>query len=463
VLAGEPRLDRVRPVVKYTKTGDFNIAYQVIGDGPVDLVLLPGWITHLELQWDVPPLGRFLERLAGFSRLILFDKRGTGLSDRVSSSELPTLEQRMDEVRAVMDAAGSERAVLFGTIGGGAMLGLFAATFPERALGLILYGTYGRLEPDTGLLARLAPTEEAAVERVEREWGTEGVTASFWAPSIVTDEQTKNAYLRLARSSVSPGSARVLMQMGYAVDWEEFLPAIHVPTLVLHRSDDLVVPVHQGRKLAELIPEAKFIELPGSDHLMWAGDQQAIVHEVEAFVASIGPRPRDVRMLMTILFTDIVESTETAARLGDKRWRELLDDHHRVVREQLERYRGHEVETAGDSFLATFDGPARAIEAAQAIVESAGAIGITLRAGLHTGEVETTDDGLRGIAVHVAARTMALAEPGEIVVTSTSKDLVAGSGIAFRDRGSFEMKGIPGEQQLFAVASAASYVTPVAG
>jgi class 3 adenylate cyclase len=441
----------LQPVVKYAKTGEFNIAYQVVGDGPVDLLLLPGWVTHLELQWDVAPIARFLERLAGFSRLIQFDKRGTGLSDRVSPSELPTLEQRMDEVRAVMDAVGSERAVLFGTIGGGAMSGLFAATFPERALGLILYGTFARLEPDTGLLARLAPTQEAAIERVEREWGTEGVCVSFWAPSIVTDEETKQAYLRLARSSVSPGAARVLMQMGYALDWEEFLPTIHVPTLVLHRRDDLVVPVHQARRLAELIPGAKFVELAGSDHLMWAGDQESMLREVEAFVASIGPRPRDDRMLMTILLTDIVESTETATRLGDKRWRALLDDHHRVVREQLERFRGHEVETAGDSFLATFDGPARAIECAQAIVESASSIGITLRAGLHTGEAEVTDDGLRGIAVHVAARAMALAEPGEILATSTSKELVAGSGIAFRDRGAFELKGLPGEHRLFAV------------
>jgi class 3 adenylate cyclase len=452
-----PRLKRVQPVVKYTKTGDFNIAYQVVGNGPIDLLLLPGWITHLELQWDVPPLARLLGRLAGFSRLILFDKRGTGLSDRVSPFELPTLEERMDEVRAVMDAAGSEKAVLFGTIGGGAMSGLFAATFPERALGLILYGTFGRLEPDTGLLARLAPTQEAAVERIEREWGTEGVCVSFWAPSVVTDEETKSAYLRLARSSVSPGSARVLMQMGYAVDWEAFLPAVHVPTLVLHRADDLVVPVHQGRKLAELIPGAKFIELPGSDHLMWAGDQQAVLREVEAFLGTLGPRPRDRRLLMTILFTDIVESTETAARLGDDGWRALLDEHHRVVREQLERYRGHEVETAGDSFLATFDGPARAIECAQGIVESAASIGLTLRAGLHTGEAEVTNDGLRGIAVNVAARTMALAKPGEVLVSSTSKDLVAGSGIAFRDRGTFEMKGLPGEHQLFAVETAATY------
>ena len=252
----------------------------------------------------------------------------------------------MDEVRAVMDAAGSERAVLFGTIGGGAMSGLFAATFPERALGLILYGTFGRLEPDTGLMARLAPTQEAAIERVEREWGTEGVCVSFWAPEHRhgRGDEAGVSPPRPLRS-VSPGSARVVMQMGYALDWEELLPAIHVPTLVLHRMDDLVVPVHQARRLAELIPEAKLVELEGSDHLMWAGDQESLLREVEAFVSSIGPRPRDARMLMTILFTDIVASTETAARLGDSAWRGLLDNHHRVVREQLERFRGHE---AGD-------------------------------------------------------------------------------------------------------------------
>ena len=453
----------MQPVVKYAKSGEFNIAYQVSGDGPVDLLLLPGWVTHLELQWDVAPIRRFLERLAGFTRLIQFDKRGTGLSDRVSPSELPTLEQRMDEVRAVMDAAGSERAVLFGTIGGGAMSGLFAATFPERALGLILYGTFGRLEPDTGLLARLAPTQEAAIERVEREWGTEGVCVSFWAPSIVTDEETKSAYLRLARSAASPGSARVVMQMGYALDWEEFLPAIHVPTLVLHRVDDLVVPVHQGRRLAELIPGARFVELPGSDHLMWAGDQESLLREVEAFVTSIGPRPRDARMLMTILFTDIVASTETAARLGDTPGAGCWTTITASCASSWSATAGRRSRRRATASSPRSTARLARSSARRPSIESAASIGIELRAGLHTGEVEITNDGLRGIAVHVAARTMALAEPGEILVTSTVKELVAGSGIALRDRGTVQMKGVPGEQQLFAVETAPSYPTPAAG
>jgi class 3 adenylate cyclase len=445
----------VRPSVRYAKTGKFNIAYQVLGDGPVDLVLSPAWVTHLDLAWDIPPLARFLRRLAEFSRLILFDKRGTGLSDRVAPDELPTLEERMDDVRAVMDAAGSDRAVHFGTIGGGAMSGSFAATFPERTLGLILYGTFGRLEPDTGLLARLAPTQEAALDRVEREWGTEGVCVSFWAPSLVTDEETKAAFLRLTRSSVSPGSARVLMQMGYGIDWEAVLPAIHVPTLVLHRSDDLVVPVRQGQRLAEMIAGATFVELPGSDHLMWAGDQDAVLSEVMTFLATLGSHPRADRMLATILFTDIVGSTDAAARLGDRRWRDLLAEHHRVIRERLAQFGGTEIETAGDSFLATFDGPARAIECAWAAIADAGYLGITLRAGLHTGECEVTAEGLRGIAVHVAARIAALAPPGEVLVTSTVKDLAAGSGVAFRDAGSASLKGVPGEQRMF-IADAGS-------
>jgi class 3 adenylate cyclase len=443
----------VPPSVKYAKAGRFNVAYEVLGEGPVDLVLSPGWVTHLELAWDVPPLARFLRRLAEVSRLILFDKRGTGLSDRVSPDELPTLEERMDDVHAVMDAAGSEQAALFGTIGGGAMSGSFAATFPERTLGLILYGTFGRLEPETGLLARLAPTQEAALERIEREWGTEGVCLSFWAPSLVGDEEAKAAFLRLTRSSVSPGSARVLMKMGYAIDWEVVLPTIHVPSLVLHRTDDLVVPVRQGQQLAEMIPGATFVELPGSDHLIWAGDQDAVLGEVARFLATLGPRPRPDRMLATILFTDIVGSTEAVARLGDRRWRELLAEHHRVVRERLAHFGGTEVETAGDSFLATFDGPARAIDCALALITGAAQLGITLRAGLHTGECEVTAEGLRGIAVHVAARVTALAPPGEVLVTSTVRDLAAGSSFAFRDGGTTALKGVPGEQRLFVVGA----------
>jgi pimeloyl-ACP methyl ester carboxylesterase/DNA-binding CsgD family transcriptional regulator len=276
------------PRVRYVKRGGFNIAYQVMGEGPVDVVLSPGWVTHLDLAWDVPDLARFLRRLSSFSRLILFDKRGTGLSDRIAPDDLPTLEQRMEDMLAVMDATGSERAVLFGTLGGAAMCSLLAATHPERTLALVLYGTFARLEPATGLLARLADTQELALDRVEREWGTEGVGLAFWAPSLLDDEETKAAYLRLTRSGVSPGSARSLMKLGYQLDWEAVLPRIHVPTLVLHRTGDLVVPIRQAKELAEGIPGARFLELPGIDHLMWAGDQDAIVDATRSFLEEAG-------------------------------------------------------------------------------------------------------------------------------------------------------------------------------
>lgn len=286
-IPGEARshLDRR---IRYAKCGSFNIAYQVLGEGPIDLVLSPGWVTHLDLAWDVPPLARFLEKLASFSRLILFDKRGTGLSDRVHPDTLPGLEQRMEDVRAVMDAAGSDRAVLFGTLGGGAMCGLFAVKYPNRSEALILYGTFAKLQPDTGLLSRLADSQELALDRVEREWGTEGVGVAFWAPGLIDDEEAKAAYLRLTRSGVSPGSARSLMELGYQIDWQAVLPDIQAPTLVMHRAGDLVVPIHQARKLAAGIPGAKFVELPGIDHLMWVGDQDAIVAELQVFLSEAG-------------------------------------------------------------------------------------------------------------------------------------------------------------------------------
>jgi pimeloyl-ACP methyl ester carboxylesterase/DNA-binding CsgD family transcriptional regulator len=275
--------------IQYAKSGDFYVAYQVLGDGPFDLLLSPGWVTHLDLAWDIAPLALFLERLASFSRLILFDKKGTGLSDRLNPHTLPTTEQRMDDVRAVLDAVGSKQAALFGTLGGAAMCGLFAATYPDRCLALILYGTFAKLEPDTGLLSRLADTQDAALDRVEQEWGTEGVGVAFWAPSIVNNEQVKAAYLRLTRSALSPGSARSLMTVGYSLDWDAALANLRVPTLVLHRSGDLVAPVRQGRQVAEAILGAKYVELPGVDHLMWAGDQDAVLHEVEAFLHEVIP------------------------------------------------------------------------------------------------------------------------------------------------------------------------------
>ena len=382
----------MRPETRYAKSSDVNIAYQTLGNGPLDVVVSIGWVTHLDLAWDVPPLARFYERLAGFARVILFDKRGTGLSDPVVGGSLPTLEERMDDVRAVMDAVGSERAALFGaTIGGAAMCGLFAAMQPRRVEQLILLGALRRLQPDFGALASLGETEEEALDRIENEWGR-GVTVDTWAPSLDRDEALREAWLRLSRASVSPRSARLLMQMGYQVDWEQFMPAIHVPTLVLHRTGDRVVPAVEGRAVAEAIPGARYVEMPGDDHLFWLGDQDAVLAEIQAFLVGTRPIEDPDRVLATILMTDVVGSTQTAAKLGDVRWRRLRDEHDRAVRESLARYRGREIETAGDSFLAIFDGPARAIRCAKAIQETVASLGLRVRAGLHVGECEVLDD-----------------------------------------------------------------------
>ena len=434
---------------RYAKTGDFNIAYQVVGDGPIDLVLSPGAATHLELAWDVPPLARFLDRLASFSRLILFDKRGTGLSDRVSPDALPTLEGRMADVRAVMDAARSERAALFGTLGGGAMCGLFASTYPERTDALILYWTFGKIEPDTGLLSRIASSEDVALDRIEREWGTEGVSLAHWAPSLVTDDESKAAYLRLARSALSPGSARTLFRLGFQVDWEAVLPSIQAPTLVLHRSGDQVAPIRQGRRIADGIPGATFVELSGTDHFMWAGDQDSVLDEVESFLSRLQGRQEPKRMLCSLLFTDIVSSTETATRLGDEAWSDLLGRHHAIVRHELDRVGGVEVDTAGDGFLATFDGPARAVDCAIAISQGVRKLGIAVRAGVHTGECSSIDGKVGGIAVVIASRIMALGGADEVLVSQTVRDLVMGSGIEFEARGAQALKGVPGEWAVY--------------
>jgi class 3 adenylate cyclase len=440
----------VVPKTRYARSGDVNIAYQVVGDGPLDLVLSVGWVTHLDLGWDIPPLARFYERLAAFSRLILFDKRGTGLSDPVTVGSLPTLEERMDDIRAVMDAAGSEKAALFGTIGGAAMCGLFAAMQPSRVQALVLYGAFSKMRDDFGMLRGFADSWEDALDRIEQEWG-DVAGLSLWAPSLVGDERLLEAWAKLSRASVSPKSARALMQMGYQVDWAEFVPAVRVPTLVLHRSGDLAVPASAGRELAQRLPDAAYVELPGSDHLFWLGDQDALIAEVQSFLTGAKPIAEPDRVLATILFTDIVGSTQVAARLGDRRWRELRDDHDSAVREELARYRGLEVETAGDSFLATFDGPARAIRCAREIVKAVAGHDLSLRAGLHTGECELVSGGIRGLAVHIAARVAASAEANQVLVSSTVKDLVVGSDLAFDDRGTHTLKGVPGEWHLFAV------------
>jgi pimeloyl-ACP methyl ester carboxylesterase len=436
--------------IRYAKRGGFNIAYQVLGDGPVDLVLSPGWVTHLELAWDVPPLARFLRTLASFTRLILFDERGTGLSDRLSSGALPTLEQRVEDVLTVVDAAGAARAVHFGTLGGAAMSGLFAATHPDRVSALVLYGASVKVQPQVGLLARSADDSDAALDRLEREWGTEGVGVTVWAPSLAGDDAVVASYLRLLRAAVSPGSARLRMAAGYEINWEDVLTAIRVPTLVLHRSDDPVVPIAQGRHVADRIPAATFVELPGVDHLMWAGDQDAVIDRVRAFVAEIHPEALQGRMLATILVTDTVDAAAVAVRVpsaaGEPR---SLASYRAVVRANLERFEGREIDAPGDGFLVAFRGPEQAIRCAAAILRDTRPLGLEVRAGVHSGECQVVDGGLRGRAVEVAGRVGALAGPGEVLVSRTVKDLAAGSSIDFRDRGATSLEGVEGEWQLY--------------
>lgn len=438
------------PDVRYAKSGDVSIAYQVVGDGPRDLVLAPGFISHLEIDWEYSAHARFLHRLASFSRLILFDKRGTGLSDRPGG--LPDLETRMDDVRAVMDAAGSERAVLFGYSEGGPMSCLFAATYPERTSALVLYGTYAkRQDPDEDYPWVMRRGERLAyADEVEREWGAE---SDFSRYTSRQDDALVRWWQRRARASVSPGAARALILMNSQIDVREILPAIRTPTLVLHRSGDRDANVAEGRYLAARIPGARFVELRGDSHLPWV-DADQILDEVEEFLTGVRRGPELDRVLATVLFTDLVGSTERAAQLGDRRWRALLEEHHAVIRAELARWRGVEIDTAGDGFLATFDGPARAIRCALASRDAVASLGLELKAGVHTGEVERVGERVVGIAVHTGARVAAKARPGEVLVSSTVKDLVAGSGLEFVDRGEHELKGVPGTWSLYAVAHA---------
>ncbi|HEX2086471.1 MAG TPA: adenylate/guanylate cyclase domain-containing protein [Solirubrobacteraceae bacterium] len=424
-----------------------------MGDGPIDLVLVQGFATHLELQWEWPLFVRFLERLASFSRLILFDKRGTGLSDPVA--QVPTLEERIDDVRAVLDASGSERAAFFGISEGGPMSVLFAATHPERATALVLHGAMPRTTeaPDYPWASPAEALREAAAEFIAPYWGREpeGMVELF-APSLAGDRQTIDYTARLERHAASPSMVQQIFEMFLDIDVRDVLPTIRVPTLVLHRRGDRVVYRRAGELLAEQIPGARYVELPGADHFPWAGDMEAIVGEVEEFLTGTRSAPEPDRVLATVMFTDIVGSTERASQLGDARWRELLAAHHAAVRRELGRFRGREVKTLGDGLLATFDGPARAIRCGRAIADAARADGLDVRIGLHSGEVELTGDDVSGIAVHIAARVGALAGAGEVLVSSTVKDLVAGSGIAFDDRGTHRLKGVADEWRLFAAA-----------
>jgi pimeloyl-ACP methyl ester carboxylesterase len=433
------------PTTRYAKSGDCHIAYQVLGKGPLDLVYVPGWISHLELSWELPPLAAFQERLASFSRLIMFDKRGTGLSDR--TGEVQTLEQRMDDVRAVMDACGVERAALYGISEGGPMSMLFAATYPDRVSALALYGTFAKCVKAPDYPFGISPEEQAKrVGWAEHHWGEEQTFANVFWPSLSADENVQRDVARFLRMGASPSSAAALMKINGEIDLRSLLPALRVPTLVLHRTGDLAVPVDCARWMARQIPNAKFVELPGADHALF--DDQ-LADEIEHFLTGARHVVEPDRVLATVMFNDIVASTERAAEIGDRRWRDLLGNYRRLARAELGRFRGREVNTAGDGFLATFDGPARAIRCAGAIRDSVRPLAIEVRSGLHTGEVELIGDDVGGIAVHMGARVAAAAQPGEVLVSSTVKDLVAGSGIQFADRGMHTLKGVPGEWRLF--------------
>lgn len=438
------------PETRYAKSGDVHIAYQIFGGGPIDLVFVFGFVSNVEAIWRSPPHTRFFQRLGSFARVIVFDKRGTGMSDR--GSQIFTLEQRMEDVHAVMDEAGSERAALFGISEGGPMSLLFAATYPRRTQALVLYGTYAKRSwaPDYPF-GWAEESWRALFERIDRHWGTpEGIDLDLWAPSIARDPERAKASAAYLRAGASPGAVRAVMEMNREIDVRHVLPLVTTPTLVLHRTQERYLSVEHGRYLARHIPRAKLVELSGVDHMPFVGDAEPILQEVEEFLTGERHAPDMERVLATVLFVDIVGSTERAAALGDRRWRELLQDFQGAVRQELGAFRGREIDTAGDGFLSAFDGPARAIRCAASIRDAAGALALDVRAGVHTGECEVIGEKLGGIAVHTGARVASRAAPGEILVSQTVKDLVAGSGLAFRDRGAHALKGVPGDWRLYA-------------
>ena len=437
------------PAVQYARSGDVDIAYQVVGDGPRALVFVMGWVSNIEYFWREPTFARFLRRLASFSRLILFDKRGTGLSDRVAIDELPTLEQRMDDVRAVMDAAGVEHAALLGISEGGPMCILFAATYPERTDALVMIGAYARrLWAHDYACGATQEEYERFLDSIREGWGGP-VGIEVRAPSLRDDEQFRARWATYLRMSASPGAAYALTRMNGEIDVRHALSAVGVPTLIIHRHGDQSLPVEGSRYMADRIRGAKLVELPGDDHLPWVGDQDEILDEVEGFLTGVRRGADPDRVLATVLFTDVVRSTEHAVELGDKRWSDLLASHHRAVRHELTHWRGTEIDTTGDGFLATFDGPARAIRCACAARDAVHELGLEIRAGLHTGEYEIFGATIAGLTVHTGARIAALAGTGEVLVSSAVKDLVAGSGIEFEDRGEHELKGVPDRWRLY--------------
>ncbi len=448
----------MKPKTRYARSGDVNIAYQVVGEGPIDVIFVPAFVSHVELVWEEPIAARFFNRLASFSRLILLDKRGTGLSDPVPIAELPDLEERMDDVRAVMDEVGSERAALAAASEGGPMTLLFAATYPERTAALVLFSTYPRAIKDADFPEGWLPPDEveARAAEMERRWRIVEPPDMFETGDITQglppaeEARVSRWAWEFARRGVTPGAVRALALMGADMDVRPVLPVISAPTLAMARAGDENAPA--TRYLAEQIAGARYVELPGRAHWMFlSADQDLILAEIEEFLTGVRPRPEPERVLATVLFTDIVGSTATAAELGDRSWRELVERHHALVRRELARFDGIEIDTAGDGFFASFDGPARAIRCAGAIVEAVRGLGLDVRAGVHTGECERMNRKVGGIAVHIGARVAAEAGPGEVLVSQTVKDIVAGSGIEFRERGIAELKGVPGEWRLFVV------------
>ena len=443
------------PETLYAKSGDVNIAYQVTGEGPFDLVFVPAYVTHLEQHWKMPSFTPFLGQLSSFCRLIRFDKRGTGMSDPAGGA--PTLETRMDDVRAVMDAVGSKRAAFYGLSEGAAMIILFAATYPERTAALIVRSAFPRRmwAPDYPW-GRTEEEYEREVARDLRMFGPRDQARESVRMLGSFDDEEVEGFLEMLRFGASPGTLTALHRMNKEIDIRHVLPAVRVPTLVLHGELDTVVPLDAARYVASRIPAARLVVLPGIGHLAFRGGDE-ITDEIRRFITEVREsgaweESEPDRALATVLFTDIVGSTAKAVELGDARWRELLADHHSLIRRQLVRFRGRELDTAGDGFFASFDGPARAIRCACAITDSVRELGLELRAGLHTGECELLDGKVGGIAVHIGARVAKQAQPGEVLVSGTVKDLVAGSGLEFEERGVAELKGVPGEWRLYAVA-----------
>ena len=439
------------PVTRYATRGDAHIAYQVVGTAPRDLVLVSTWFSHLEAQWEFPTFAHYLRRLASFSRLIAFDKYGIGLSDPIPSRSLPPLEDWMDDVRTVMDAVDSEAAIIMGANEGSMMAALFAATYPERTSALVLVNATARMARAPDYPIGVAPeVQERLANLVEGAWGRGDMMAAV-NPSLAADPVGAEAWGRFLRLSASPATAAAVIRMLFELDVRDVLPTIRVPTLVVQRKDNPIITVEQGRYVADRIPGATFVAVPGADYALAVGDTDVIVDEVEEFLTGTKSGREVDRVLATVLFTDIVGSTARLSELGDRQWREVLASHDALAQRQVERYGGRIVVRTGDGLLATFDGPLRAIRCAIALRDAVRRIGLSIRAGLHTGEIERTGDDVTGLAVHIAARVQAVADPNEVLVSRTVKDLVVGAALRFADRGSHELKGVADAWELYAV------------